>query len=450
MKSYPSYKDSGVEWIGEIPNDWSFGEMKYQLSNNDGGVWGKDVEKDDNETIVIRSTEITIDGNWNLTNPMKRKLDEDEIKKCKLFKGDIVITKSSGSPNHIGKSVIVNENVENLNCCYSNFVQRIRFRKYNPKLYHYILNSYVVREQYRYLTQSTTGLGNLNGSTLNEVQLPFIPLPEQKQIVSFLDTKTQKIDELIEKTDQKIKLLKEKRTSLINHCVTKGLNPNVEMKDSGVEWIGEIPRKWNLISLKHLVSTKITDGPHETPEFVDEGIPFLSVESVQDNKLNFNRKRGFITEETHKEYSKKCKPQRDDVFLVKSGSTTGKSTIVETDEEFNIWSPLCLIRSDKSKVTPRFTFTSLQSFYFRRFVELGWSFGTQPNIGMGVIENIRIIVPPLSEQTQIVKYLDEQTQKIDSTVEKESQRIELLKEYRQSLISEVVTGKVDVRGWNGN
>ena len=450
MKSYPSYKDSGVEWIGEIPNDWSFGEMKYQLSNNDGGVWGKDVEKDDNETIVIRSTEITIDGNWNLTNPMKRKLDEDEIKKCKLFKGDIVITKSSGSPNHIGKSVIVNENVENLNCCYSNFVQRIRFRKYNPKLYHYILNSYVVREQYRYLTQSTTGLGNLNGSTLNEVQLPFIPLPEQKQIVSFLDTKTQKIDELIEKTEQKIELLKEKRTSLINHCVTKGLNPNVEMKDSGVEWIGEIPRKWNLISLKHLVSTKITDGPHETPEFVDEGIPFLSVESVQDNKLNFNRKRGFITEETHKEYSKKCKPQRDDVFLVKSGSTTGKSTIVETDEEFNIWSPLCIIRSDKSKVTPRFTFTSLQSFYFRRFVELGWSFGTQPNIGMGVIENIRIIVPPLSEQTQIVKYLDEQTQKIDSTVEKESQRIELLKEYRQSLISEVVTGKVDVRGWNGN
>jgi len=221
-------------------------------------------------------------------------------------------------------------------------------------------------------------------------------------------------------------------------------------KDSGVEWIGGIPKKWNLISLKHLVSTKITDGPHETPEFVDEGIPFLSVESVQDNKLDFNRKRGFITEETHKEYSKKCKPQRDDVFLVKSGSTTGKSTIVETDEEFNIWSPLCIIRSDKSKVTPRFTFTSLQSFYFRRFVELGWSFGTQPNIGMGVIENIRIIVPPLSEQTQIVKYLDEQTQKIDSTVEKESQRIELLKEYRQSLISEVVTGKVDVRGWNGN
>jgi len=305
-------------------------------------------------------------------------------------------------------------------------------------------------KEYVSLFSSSNTQENLNQEKVSNFQIPFPSPQEQTQIVSFLDTKTQKIDELIDKTEKKIELLKEKRISLINHCLTKGLNPNVEMKDSGVEWIGEIPRDWNLISLKHLVSTKITDGPHETPEFVDEGIPFLSVESVHDNKLDFNRKRGFITEETHKEYSKKCKPQRDDIFLVKSGSTTGKSTIVETDEEFNIWSPLCIIRSDKSKVTPRFTFTSLQSFYFRRFVELGWSFGTQPNIGMGVIENIRIIVPPLSEQTQIVKYLDEQTQKIDSTVEKESQRIELLKEYRQSLISEVVTGKVDVRGWNGN
>ena len=112
MKLYPAYKDSGMEWIGEIPDTWEFGEMKYQLSNNDGGVWGKDIESDDEGTIVIRSTEITIDGKWDLSNPMKRKLDEGEIEKCKLYEGDIVITKSSGSPDHIGKSVIVSEEIE--------------------------------------------------------------------------------------------------------------------------------------------------------------------------------------------------------------------------------------------------------------------------------------------------------------------------------------------------
>jgi len=443
MKSYPSYKDSGVEWIGEIPNDWSFGEMKYQLSNNDGGVWGKDVEKDDNETIVIRSTEITIDGNWNLTNPMKRKLDEDEIKKCKLFKGDIVITKSSGSPNHIGKSVIVNENVENLNCCYSNFVQRIRFRKYNPKLYHYILNSYVVREQYRYLTQSTTGLGNLNGSTLNEVQLPFIPLPEQKQIVSFLDTKTQKIDELIEKTEQKIKLLKEKRTSLINHCVTKGLNPNVEMKDSGVEWIGEIPNHWGVKLLKF-----VFNSIREKSETGEEELLSVLI------KKGVVRRRDFLGEDSDN--------------LTRSESLVGyihcsKGNLVNNIMKMGFY---CLGISDYDGiVSPGYSvFEMIDNNDYPKY----WDYLLKTEIyvseyrkrSKGIQESrmrlyddyflsIHSLYPPKTEQTKIIEHLDEQTQKIDSTIEKETQRIELLKEYRQSLISEVVTGKVDVREWNG-
>ena len=445
MNTYDSYKASGEEWIGVIPSHWKVGCMKYLLSNNDGGVWGKDVENDNEGTIVIRSTEITIDGKWDLSNPMKRLLSNSEIEKTLLFNGDIVLTKSSGSPDHIGKSVIVNSEVENLKCCYSNFVQRIRFKKSNPKLYHYILNNYVVREQYRFLTQSSTGLGNLNGTTLNEIKLPFIPLSEQVQIVSYLDAKTSLIDSLIEKTEHKIVLLREKRTSLINEAVTKGLNPDVEMKDSGVEWIGEIPSHYQMTSIKFLVTTPVSDGPHETPKFIDEGgIPFLSVEGVVGNKIDFEKVRGYISEELHQQYSKKCKPIRNDVLLVKSGSTTGKSTIVETDLDFNIWSPLCVIRSNTNKIIPRFTFQTFQSGYFRLLIENNWSYGTQPNIGMGVIENLRIVVPPKSEQTQIVEYLDHQTQKIDKSIAIEGARIDLLKEYRQSLISSVVTGKIKV------
>ncbi|GHB79332.1 restriction endonuclease subunit S [Persicitalea jodogahamensis] len=214
-------------------------------------------------------------------------------------------------------------------------------------------------------------------------------------------------------------------------------------KDSGVEWIGKIPEHFNLTSIKNLVTTKVTDGPHETPEFLDEGIPFLSVESVQNGKLDFDKKRGYISPELHEVYSKKCKPQKDDIFIVKSGSTTGKSTIVETDEDFNIWSPLCIVRSDTNKITPRFAFLSIQSAYFRRFVELGWSFGTQPNIGMGVIENIKIIVPPLPEQQVIVTYLDEKTTLIDDLIKKKQEKIQLLKEKRTALIKHVVTKGLD-------
>ncbi len=282
------------------------------------------------------------------------------------------------------------------------------------------------------------GLGT---ETLKNFPILVPPISEQQQIVEFLDTKTELIDSLIEKTERKIELLKEKRTSLINETVTKGLNPNVEMKDSGVEWIREIPSHYQIISIKFLVTTPITDGPHETPVFVDEGIPFLSVNGVVGNKINFKKVRGYITEELHIEYSKKCKPQRDDVLLVKSGSTTGKSTIVETDLDFNIWSPLCIIRSNTNKIIPRFTFHTFQSGYFRVLIEDNWSYGTQPNIGMNVIENLSIVVPPISEQKEIVEYLDEQTGLIDKTISNEEKRIELLKEYRQSLISEVVTGK---------
>lgn len=217
------------------------------------------------------------------------------------------------------------------------------------------------------------------------------------------------------------------------------MNSYSKYKDSGVEWIGEIPSHWMFLPLKFLVETPVTDGPHETPEFIDNGVPFLSVESVVENKLVISRMRGYISRKLHEEYSKKCKPRKNDIFLVKSGSTTGKSAIVETDEQFNVWSPLCLIRSNTKKIRPQFFFQSLQSGYFRKSIELAWSFGTQPNIGMNVIENLKIILPTLNEQTLISQYLNKKTSQIDSLIEKIEKKIELLKEQRTSLINQCVT-----------
>jgi type I restriction enzyme S subunit len=213
-------------------------------------------------------------------------------------------------------------------------------------------------------------------------------------------------------------------------------------KDSGSDWLGEIPQHWGKAALKHLVNPQITDGPHETPEFFDDGYPFLSAEAVKNNTLDFNKKRGFIDLATFERYLQKCRPQHNDILLVKSGNTTGSVAFVETDEVFAIWSPLALIRT-KPELDSRFAFHCMNSLFFQRSIALFSSYGTQPNIGMGVIENLVLTVPPREEQTTIAAFLDAETAQIDTLIAKQERLIALLQEKRQALISHAVTRGLD-------
>jgi type I restriction enzyme S subunit len=216
-------------------------------------------------------------------------------------------------------------------------------------------------------------------------------------------------------------------------------------KDSGVEWLGEIPENWEALAIKRITRIPVTDGPHETPEILDEGIPFISAEAIKNDKIDFGKMRGFISAEDHARFSKKYRPQRGDIFLIKSGATTGNVAFVDTDEEFNIWSPLAAIRPDHKKALTAFVFFFMKSINFFQSIELGWSYGTQQNIGMNVIENIPIALPPLLEQCDISAFLDRETSKIDRLIAKIQESIDRLKEYRTALISAVVTGRIDVR-----
>jgi type I restriction enzyme S subunit len=209
-------------------------------------------------------------------------------------------------------------------------------------------------------------------------------------------------------------------------------------KDSGVEWLGELPEHWNVCAIKHIVSIPITDGPHETPNFFDSGIPFISAEAISTGRIDFEKIRAHISEEDNEKYSKKYFPKKYDIYMVKSGATTGITAIVETDIKFNIWSPLAVIRCNE-KSNPYFVLNFLRSFNFKEAVELNWSFGTQQNIGMGVIENLHIAKPPFPEQQKIAQFLDHETAKIDTLIEKQQRLIELLKEKRQAVISHAVT-----------
>lgn len=218
------------------------------------------------------------------------------------------------------------------------------------------------------------------------------------------------------------------------------LKPYEEYKDSV---FNEIPIHWNVIALKRILSTKITDGPHETPELYDEGVPFLSAEAIKDSKIDFALKRGNISEQDHIKYSKKCSPKLNDIFMVKSGATTGNLAILDIEKKFSIWSPLALIRVNQYSALPKYVFYFLSSYLFREQVETKWSFGTQQNIGMGVLENLLVLRPKLYEQAQIVKYLDNKTKKIDSLISNKKYLLELLEEKRQAIITETVTKGLD-------
>lgn len=215
------------------------------------------------------------------------------------------------------------------------------------------------------------------------------------------------------------------------------------MKESGIGWIGQIPEEWEVRAIKHIVETPVTDGPHETPVLYETGIPFLSAEAVKDGILDFNYKRGYISLKDHERFKKKISPKKDDIFIVKSGATTGNVGIVNTDDIFDIWSPLALIRCNKTLAIQKYIYFYLLSTLFKAQVEFNWSFGTQQNIGMGVIERIKVILPPVSEQQKIADFLDKKTAQLDKVKALLEEQIQKFKDYRASLIYETVTKGLD-------
>ena len=234
MKRYDSYKDSGVEWLGNIPSSWNKIKLKHKGDVIIGLSYKPDDVVNENEgTLVMRSSNVqngkpTFNDNVYVQTEISDKLTTKE--------GDILICSRNGSRRLIGKNCLITKDIEGMTWGVFMTIYRSPYSKYM----YWLLNSPIFKSQSGLFLTST--INQLTVSTLENMVLPFTEnIDEQQQIVSFLDTKTSLIDSLIEKTQRKIELIKEKRTSLINEVVTKGLNPNVEMKDSGVEWIGEIP-----------------------------------------------------------------------------------------------------------------------------------------------------------------------------------------------------------------
>lgn len=211
--------------------------------------------------------------------------------------------------------------------------------------------------------------------------------------------------------------------------------------------IGNVPDTWTVNKTLRCLDMPITDGPHETPSAVDEidGIPFVSAEAVScgNGSIDFEHIWGFISKEYYKECCKKYIPRIDDIYMIKSGATTGKVAIVDTERIFTIWSPLAVFRANTFIIKPKYLFYFLQSPMYLSQVELGWNYGTQQNIGMRALEQLYISYPSLTEQQQIVHFLDRKCTAIDTAIEKTKKSIEKLEEYNKAVITKAVTNGID-------
>lgn len=444
---YPSNRPSGIPWLGEVPEHWDVLALKriVQIPITDGPHETPELQ---DSGVPFVSAEAIQNGKiqfGSIRGFISTEANKIFSRKYSPKRGDIYLVKSGATTGRIAMV----ETDELFNIWSPLAAIRSNPDSVLPEFLFLALQSDYFQRQiqlfWNYGTQQNIGMGVIGNLTI------YLPkLEEQQTIVAFLEDTTTKLDELIAQKQRLIELLKEKRQALITQAVTKGLNPNVKMKDSGVPWLGQIPEHWDVLALKRVVSIPITDGPHETPELQDSGVPFVSAEAIQNGKIKFDSIRGFISEEANEIFSRKYSPMKGDIYMVKSGATTGRVAMVETNELFNIWSPLAAIRCNSDLVLAEFMLLALQSDYFQRQIQLFWNYGTQQNIGMGVIGNLRLILPPLKEQKEAITKVVESNNKIVDLEAQVEGSIQGLQNYRQSVISAAVTGKIDLRDWKAS
>ena len=423
MNRYDNYFETGFEWIGEIPSSWELSRV--------GKFFTERSEKVDDVTYPPLS--VTMNGIVEQLSDVAKSNDNDNRKLVK--KDDFVINSRS---DRKGSSGIAprDGSVSLINIV-------LAPKDIDPKYIENLFKSYYFKEEYfRNGKGIHWDLWTTRWEQFKNINIPVPTIEEQKLISQYLDKKTNQIDSLIEKIQKKIDLLKEKRTSMINHCVTKGLDSNVEMKDSGVEWIGEIPENWSVAKIMY-ISKKVTDGSHFSPETQDSGKFYVTVSNVsKSNSISFDS-CSKISEESFLELERNgCRPKKDDVLITKDG-TIGRGLVVGEFNEYVILSSIGLIRFSK-KINPEYGLYYLISGLNieQMYSHVRGSGITRLTINL--IKNLLMIIPTFSEQQKIVEYLDENTGLIDKTISIEEKRTKLLKEYRQSLISSVVTGKVRV------
>jgi type I restriction enzyme S subunit len=424
VQRYERYKESGISWLEAVPEHWELKRFKHifkekkithNVALNCGSIsFGKVVYKDDEKVPVStkKSYQVLNKGEF-LINPLNLNYDLISLR-IGLSDKDVVV--SSGY-------IIVQNDTE-----------------LSKDYYKWLLHIFDIA------FMKTLGSGvrqTLSFTHIANSELVFPPLSEQTAIAQFLDDKTTKIDDSITIKQQQISLLKERKQILIHKAVTRGLNPNVKLKDSGMEWIGEIPVGWKITYLKRYC-LKVTDGSHHSPQTQYEGKSYISVKDVNEfgeiDTINCKK----INQKDFDDLARNgCKPKKNDILLTKDG-TIGRAAIVNTDNDFVVLSSLGIITPDLKEFDSKFLRYYLISPLCVSQMNSLIAGSALTRLTIEKINRLFVIIPPLSEQKEIVVYLDDGSKKIETAISLKQQEITKLKEYKSSLINSVVTGKVKV------
>lgn len=432
-------KDSGIKWVGLMPVNWKTVRIK-NLPNQEENSF---VDGDWIESSYITDSGIRYYTTGNIGDGKFKEQGNGYISentfnelKCKYaFPGDLVLSRLN---EPYGRSCIIPETEPKCIVAVDNVILRTNEDK---RYICYITQCDGYHAEVGELARGTA-MKRVSRTNLGTIRIPLPAKIEQQAIANYLDQTCSKIDEIITEAKASIDEYKKLKQSVITNITTHGLR-DVSLINSGNMDIGMIPDTWSICKTLYGLAMPITDGPHVTPELLDDGIAFISAEAVSCGRgsIDFNHMRGYISEEFYNECCKKYVPQRDDIYMIKSGATTGTVSIVDTDRKFTIWSPLAVFRVNRDRLNPRYLFYFLQSKPYQQQVQLGWTFGTQQNIGMRTLEQLKICLPPLGEQAEIVEYLDNKLPQIDSLIAEKESLINDLEVYKKSLIYEVVTGK---------
>ncbi|MCA2711905.1 MAG: restriction endonuclease subunit S [Microcystis sp. M015S2] len=411
---YPTYKDSGVEWLGKIPEHWEVKKLKY-ISYL---TMGQSPSSDDYNHEGYGSPFLQGNAEFGNRHPQAKIFCATVNKYAE--KGDILISVRApvGALNEADTRYGIGRGL----CS-------IRPRDIIIRQFAWYLIQ-VVKVELNFLSTGST-YEAVAVTDISNLSCLLPPLHEQQKIAEFLDEETSKIDKLITKKERLIELLKEKRTALISHAVTKGLNPDVPMKDSGVEWLGEIPEHWEVKKLKYISYLTMGQSP-SSDDYNHEGYgsPFL-----QGNAEFGNRNpEAKIFCATVNKYAEKGD------ILISVRAPVG--ALNEADRRYGIGRGLCSIR-------PRDIIIREFAWYLIQVVKVELNFlstgSTYEAVAVTDVSNLSCLLPPLPEQQKIAQFLDRETSKIDNLITKTRTSIDHLKEYRTALISAAVTGKIDVR-----
>lgn len=438
-------KDSGIKWIGDIPDTWNVIKIKYNCSLK-GRIGWQGLTTDeyiDEGPYLITGTDFNVsEGNINWKSCAHvSEWRYEQAPEIQIHNGDLLITKDGT----VGKVAIVTDMQDKTTLNSGVMVIRPTGDAYETKFLYYVLKSQEFWKWFNYINSGNTTISHLYQHDLNHFYFAVTDREEQRVITEFLDKKCQQADVIINKIKEQIEILEEAKKAYITERMTIGVGKKKGFKKSGVDWIGNIPCEWNVVRLKYITS-QIVDGTHRTPTYVDEGIPFLRVTDITGNvkEINLNSVAR-IPEEEHQQLIMRCNPQEGDLLVSKNG-TIGVPKVVDWKWEFSIFVSLCLLKLNNT-IDVKFLYYYFKSNIVNTEIAFGGLTNTITNLHLEKLRNFYIPIPPMEEQKEIVVYLNKKCAVIDKVIEKKQAELNILEEQKKSLINEYITGKKRVKGY---